>query len=307
MSHQKILRLHSQSKKEISKKWFLFLLLWGGTCLSYQFVYAEKIVSIGGAVTETLFALGVEDQIVGRDTSSYYPARALDIPAVGYRRQLNAEGILSLRPDVMIAPEDLQPASIVSQLGQAGVKLILLKEATSCQDAQQNILQIGKRLQKAEQAKQLVQRMDAELKQLALILEKKSSQHTKTKALMLYVRGNRSQFILGQGSAPARMLEISGANNVGNAIQGVKPITAEAMVALAPEVLVLFQKGVQSIGGKEKVLQLPGVAYTPAGQNQRLVIMDDLYLAGYGPRCAKAALDLYQGMYAKSGIYTAGN
>ena len=161
----------------------------------------------------------------------------------------------------MIAPEDLQPASIVSQLEQAGVKLILLKEATSCQDAQQNILQIGKRLQKVEQAKQLVQRMDAELKQLALILEKKSSQHTKTKALMLYVRGNRSQFILGQGSAPAHMLEISGANNVGNAIQGVKPITAEAMVALAPEVLVLFQKGVQSIGGKEKVLQLPKVLH----------------------------------------------
>ncbi|HRJ72305.1 MAG TPA: ABC transporter substrate-binding protein, partial [Terrimicrobiaceae bacterium] len=61
----------------------------------------ERIVSAAGAVTETLYALGVQDALVAVDVSSVFPAAADALPKIGYARQLSAEGILSMKPSVV--------------------------------------------------------------------------------------------------------------------------------------------------------------------------------------------------------------
>ena len=287
--------------KNILPFWFV------GNLLMASALNAEvpRIVSIGGSITEIVYALGKGEWVVGRDTSSYYPDAVKAIPTVGYVRQLNPEGILSLRPSLVIGPEGLNPPTIVSQLQDAEVQVELLSKAESCEDTKTSIRSLGKILNTEPSASDLLQILENDLSLLAKALEPRVNLPRK-RALMLYVRGNRSQFILGKGSGPSRMLEIAGAENVGDQVDGVKPITAEAMVALQPEVLIFFQKGVASIGGIEKLDELPGVSFTPAGKQRRFVIMDDLYLAGYGPRCGKAALDLFKGIHQETGVFIAG-
>jgi iron complex transport system substrate-binding protein len=265
----------------------------------------SRIVSIGGAITEIVYALGKGDLVVGRDTSSYYPSSVGKVPTVGYVRQLNPEGILSLRPTLVIGPEGLNPPTIVGQLENAKVQVSLLPKVDSCNDTKISILTLGKLLNAETEASKLLKTLERDLKLLDKALTSRTNL-TKKRVLMLYVRGNRSQFILGKGSGPGVMLQIAGAKNVGEQVDGVKPITAEAMVALNPEVLVFFKKGVDSIGGTVKLNDLPGVPFTKAGKEQRFVIMDDLYLAGFGPRCGKAALDLFNGIHQKTGVYVDG-
>lgn len=295
-----------------TKPWMLtfFILLITGFLLPSHGVKNElqkvskvpKIISLGGSITEILYNLGVYQHIIGRDITSYYPQKVLAIPSVGYRHNLNSEGILSLQPELIIGDKGIRPPQVIEQLQDANVDLLLLKEAASCQDAITNIQQVGAALNREAEAQQQIQTIQMDLEKLQAKLAKQSEQ-TKVKALLLYVRGNQSQFILGEGASVSEMLKIAGAENIAVGVKGAKPITSEAMVALQPEVLVLFQKGVESIGGVESVFKLPGVAFTPAGKNRRIVIMDDLYLGGFGPRCGKAALDLFHGLYETSGVY----
>ncbi len=262
----------------------------------------ERIVSLNGSTTEALFALGLGQHVVGRDTSSYYPPETEAIPTVGYQFQLNAEGIMALRPTLVIGQEDVKPPQMIDQLRSAKVPVLLLKNATSCQDAQQNIRMIGHAVGRDKAADELIQTMENDLQQLAT---HRAQQVSALKSVMLlYTRGGRTNFVLGPGSGAFGMLDLVGIHNAAGDLKGAKPITAEALIAGRPEVFVLFQKGLDSIGGEQALLEIPGVAYTPAGKQKRWVIMDDLYLGGYGPRCGKAALDLFEGIYRSEGIHT---
>ncbi len=106
-------------------------------------------------------------------------------------------------------------------------------------------------------------------------------------------------------TAPGAMFDIVGAENAAGNIKGNKPMTAEAVIAAQPDVYVLFTTGLESIGGVDGLLKLPGLAHTPAGQNRRVVTLDGQYLSGFGPRCGRAALDLFQGIYEKDGHFVA--
>ena len=278
------------------------------TCLSSLTITSQvkaevpRIVTIGGSITEIVYALGKGHLVVGRDTSSYYPSLVKSVPTVGYVRQLNPEGILSLAPNLVLGPEGLNPPTIVDQLENAMVEVQLIPESNSCDDTKSTIVKLGALLGATNEAAELLAVLESDL----ILLDNELKTRTKLpkkKVLMLYVRGNRSQFILGKGSSPSAMLTIAGAENLGDKIDGVKPITAEAMIALQPEVLVFFKKGVDSIGGIDRLGNLPGVSFTPAGKEKRFVVMDDLYLAGFGPRCGKAALDLFQGIHQDTGVF----
>ena len=108
---------------------------------------------------------------------------------------------------------------------------------------------------------------------------------------MLYIRGNKLKLILGKGTGPSKMLDYINVNNLGNEIDGAKPINAESLINLNPDVIIFFRKGVESINGIQGIKNINGLSLTNSGKNDRYVIMDDLYLGGFGPRCTKAVLD----------------
>ena len=266
---------------------------------------SERIVSLNGSTTEILFALGVGENVVGCDASSTYPKDVKKkLPSVGYQYGLNAEGILSLKPTLVIGRDDVRPPQVVEQLRMAGVTVLLLKEPRSFKTAKQRLLTIGKAVGCEKKAKALTKTLEADIKKLEKKLTSRKDE-PKQKALFLYLRGTQTTLVLGTDTAPAAMLEIVGAENAAGNIKGNKPMTAEAVIAAQPDVYVLFTTGLESIGGVDGLLKLPGLALTPAGKNRRVVALDGQYLSGFGPRCARAALDLFKGIYEVEGHFVA--
>lgn len=265
----------------------------------------ERIVSLNGSTTEILFALGVGKKVVGCDASSSYPEGIKEkLPSVGYQYGLNAEGILSLKPTLVIGRDDVKPPQVVKQLRMAGVTVLLLKEPRTFEAAKKKILTIGKAVGCEKKAKELIEALDVDIKKLQtkLILRKEKP---KLKALFLYLRGTQTALVLGQDTAAAAMFKIAGVENAAGKIKGNKPMTAEAVIAAQPDVYVLFTTGLRSVGGVDGLLKLPGLALTPAGRNRRVVAMAGQYLSGFGPRSGRAALDLFKGIYEEDGYFVA--
>ena len=266
---------------------------------------SERIVSLNGSTTEILFALGVGDNVVGCDASSTYPKGVKEkLPSVGYQYGLNAEGILSLNPTLVIGRDDVRPPQVVQQLRMAGVNVLLLKEPRSFETAKQRMLTIGQAVGREKQAKELTEALAVDIKKLETKLTARKEQ-SKQKALFLYLRGTQTTLVLGTDTAPGAMFDIVGAENAAGNIKGNKPMTAEAVIAAQPDVYVLFTTSLQSVGGVDGLLKLPGLAHTPAGKNRRVVTLDGQYLSGFGPRCGRAALDLFRGIYETDGYFVA--
>lgn len=270
---------------------------------------SERIVSLNGSTTEILFALGVGENVVGCDASSTYPKNVREkLPSVGYQYRLNVEGILSLKPTLVIGRDDVKPPQVIEQLRMAGVTVLLLKEPRSFEAAKQRLRTIGEAVGCQKQARELIAALDADIEKLAEKLKAARADWAnwqEQKALFLYLRGPQTAFVLGKDSAPGAMLEIVGAENAAGDIKGSKPMTAEAVITAQPDVYVLFTTGLESLGGVDGLLKLPGLAHTPAGRNRRIVTMSGQYLSGFGPRCGRAALDLFHGIYEADGHFEA--
>ncbi|AAS82509.1 heme/hemin ABC transporter substrate-binding protein [Thermus thermophilus] len=297
------------------------LLLWLGvfgalaSAQSYQVVDArgkavevrsvERIVSLDGITTEILFALGVGEKVVGRDDSSYYPPEAQRLPSVGYQFRLSAEGILSLKPTLVIGREDVRPKEVVEQLERAGVAVVLVPATPSVEGAKAKIRTVAQAVGRVEQGEALVRALERDL----LLLKAFQAQHApkgRLKALFLYLRSPGTTYVCGEGSTPVGVMALAGLDNAAQGIRECKPMTAESVVAARPEVIVVFKKGLESVGGLEGLLKLPGVAQTPAGEKRKVVTMDDLYLGSFGPRAGRAALDLFRAAYLQEGFVEVG-
>ena len=297
------------------------LLLWLGvfgalaSAQSYQVVDArgkavevrsgERIVCLDGGTTESLFALGVGEKVVGRDDSSYYPPEAQRLPSVGYQFRLSAEGILSLKPTLVIGREDVRPKGVVEQLERAGVAVVLVPATPSVEGAKAKIRTVAQAVGRVEQGEALVRALERDL----LLLKAFQAQHApkgRLKALFLYLRSPGTTYVCGEGSTPVGVMALAGLDNAAQGIRECKPMTAESVVAARPEVIVVFKKGLESVGGLEGLLKLPGVAQTPAGEKRKVVTMDDLYLGSFGPRAGRAALDLFRAAYLQEGFVEVG-
>lgn len=266
---------------------------------------SKRIVSLNGSTTEILFALGVGDRVVGCDASSTYPKGVREkLPSVGYQYGLNAEGILSLKPTLVIGREDVRPPQVVEQLRMSGVTVLLLKEPRSFKEAKDRLLTIGTAVGRSKKAEELTKSLDGDIKKLEEKLNKRKGK-PKLKALFMYLRGTQTTLVLGKDTVASAMFDIVAVENAAEEIKGNKPMTAESVIAAQPDVYVLFTTGLESVGGVDGLLKIPGLAHTPAGKNRRVVAMSGQYFSGFGPRNGKAALDLFRGIYEKDGLFVA--
>lgn len=266
---------------------------------------SKRIVSLNGSTTEILFALGVGDRVVGCDASSTYPKGIREkLPSVGYQYGLNAEGILSLKPTLVIGREDVRPPQIVEQLRMSGVTVLLLKEPRSFKEAKERLLTIGTAVGRSKKAEELTASLDGDIKKLEEKLTKRKGK-PKLRALFMYLRGTQTILVLGKDTVASAMFDIVAVENAAGKIKGNKPMTAESVIAAQPDVYVLFTTGLESVGGVDGLLKIPGLAHTPAGKNRRVVAMSGQYFSGFGPRSGKAALDLFRGIYEKDGLFVA--
>ncbi len=245
----------------------------------------QKIVSLSGAVTETIAALGGEDQLVGVDVTSTFPesvkTHAQDL---GHIRSITLEPIVALQPDVVVAAaKDLNP-ELQTKLKEAGIEVRLINQEYSVAGAKNLIETVGELLGNSD-TKSLTDKIDADLAQV--------QKFEKTpKVLFIYARGAGTLMVAGDKTPFSEIVQLAGGENAVTGFDDFKPLTPEALVQGNPDVILLFDSGLVSLGGVEGLLAVPGVVQTAAGKNKAVISLDGGLISNFGPRTGEAVLAL---------------
>jgi iron complex transport system substrate-binding protein len=259
-----------------------------------QPIDSSRIVSIGGAVTETIYALGLEGRIVGVDTTSLYPPEALKrAPNVGYMRALSAEGILSLKPSLVIAIDGSGPPAALKLVSETGVPLTMVNDDPSPDGVAAKIEAIGKMLGADEKAVTLASETRA---RFALVEHMRPQTPKPPRVLFILSLQNGRPMVGGRGTAADAMIRLARGANAAEDIEGYKPMTDEGIIAAAPDVILKMNNG-NMVGAPDDIFSLPAFAATPAAANRALIAMDGLYLLGFGLRSPDAVRELMADLY----------
>jgi iron complex transport system substrate-binding protein len=258
----------------------------------------SRIVSVGGAVTEILYALGKEKNIVGLDTTSLYPPRAAaEKPSVGYMRQLSAEGVLGLKPSVIIAVDGAGPKETLSVLQAAGVPMVIVPDSYTGSGIVEKIQTIARATGAKERGQCIAARVRADLATLER-LETGIAKRKRVMFVLSFVNGKA--MVSGTKTAADGIIRMAGAENAITAYDGYKQLSDEAIIAANPDVVLTLERGGPGAPGtltSDAVFAHPAFAATPAATSRAFLPMDGLYTLGFGPRSAQAARDLAISLY----------
>jgi iron complex transport system substrate-binding protein len=251
---------------------------------------AMRLISIGGALTEIIYLLKADTELVGVDTTSIYPTAATRLPNVGYARSLSSEGILALRPTQLIATEDAGPPIVLRQIGDAGIPVSMLPSGHQFIDVINRVRTIGRLVHKTDAAEVLASRLLLEWKNAQ---ERVANSKINNTRVLFILSQNPSQLMVGGEKTSAdAMIAYAGARNAIFGVSGFKPLTPEAVIAANPDVILLTDQGMKAVGGISGVLRFPGVKQTRAGKEQNIISLEAMYLLGFGPRMPLAVAEL---------------
>ncbi|MBC3787194.1 heme/hemin ABC transporter substrate-binding protein [Spirosoma utsteinense] len=245
-----------------------------------------RIVSLDGTVSEILCDLGLQARLVGVDVTSTYPESLQKLPKVGHNRNISAEGVLAQKPTLVLTTEKAgTKAEVLDQLRAAGVQVITFKQEFSIDGTKKLITDIATACRVPSKARAVVRRLESDV-------AKVQKAAGRPRVLFIYARGVGTMFAAGRGTPAEKMIELAGGKNATPQFDDFKPLTTEALVAANPDVILLFDSGLESLGGADGLLNVPGVAQTNAGKAKRFVTMDGHLLTGFTPRLGKAIDEL---------------
>lgn len=253
----------------------------------------SRIASIGGSITEIVYALGEEGHIVARDSTSNFPQAALKLSDVGYMRALSPEGVLSVNPTGILALHGSGPKEAVDVLKKSSVPFIEVPEHYSHEGILEKIRAVGKALGIDAKAETLAAEMDAKLKSA-----EKRTASIKERKRILFVLSTQGGKILAAGSDTAGdgIIKLAGAVNAVEGFSGYKQMSDEAIVTARPDVILTMKNAGPPIS-EDELFANPSIASTPAGAARKVISMDGGYLLGFGPRTAEAIHDLAVSLY----------
>jgi len=249
----------------------------------------ERVVAIGGAVTEIVYALGAGDRLLAVDTTSLYPPAARALPNVGYMRQLAAEPIVGLAPTLVLAEADAGPLSVLEQIRAAGVAVTSIPDEPSPVGVIGKVRAVAGALALPEEGEALVARLERSFASLRSAIAATAEKPT---VLFVLSVGTGATLVAGRETSADGIVTLAGARNAVTGFTGFKPLSGEAAIAAAPDVVLVTDRTLDLLGGREALFARPDLAATPAGRAGRLIVMDGLLLLGFGPRTPEAVRTL---------------
>ncbi|MGE7992699.1 heme/hemin ABC transporter substrate-binding protein [Pseudomonas sp. NPDC089554] len=258
----------------------------------------QRWVSAGGALSEWVSALGGEARLVGVDTTSQHPASLKTLPSIGYQRQLSAEGILSLRPDVLVGTEEMGPPPVLAQIRNAGVRVELFSSQADLAAVDQNLKQLGSLLGAEQKASELAASYHQQLDQLQAAVKQAQTGQKAPGVLLLVGHAGAKPLIAGSGTSGDWLLRQAGARNLAEH-QGYKNFSTEALAALDPDVVVFSDRALDGEQALQALLkENPALAASRAVRDKRLVSLDPtLLVGGLGPRLPATLRELAGAFY----------
>lgn len=265
------------------------LLLAGTTALAaprLAFGAPARLVTIGGAVTETVFALGAGGRVIAVDSTSRFPAPVRELSQVGYLRALAPEGLISLSPGLLLLSAEAGPPQALAVLRAAGAPMEVVPDETGPEGVIRKIGAVAAALglDGAPLAATLAEdwrALDAPIAALRPV-----------RAIFVLSGARGAPLVSGRGTHAHAMLQAAGATNAVTAFMGYRPLAAEMAAELAPEAVVMMDHALAEAGGAEALIRMPALAATPAAASRRILTMDGSYMLNFGPRAAHARRDL---------------
>ncbi len=246
---------------------------------------AHKIVSLNGAVTEIVAALGHEKEIIGVDVTSTYPENIKTTAKdLGHVRSISVEQIVALKPTVILATEkDLSP-ELAKKIKGAGIEAHIFKQDFTPEGSKKLIADVAGVLKHAD-FKALTDKVDADLAKVQPIAKA-------PKVLFIYARGAGTLMVAGKNTPVEKTIALAGGQNAITEFEDYKPLTPESLIKGNPDVILFFTTGLESLGGIDGLLKIPGVDKTNAGKNKKVIALDGALISGFGPRVGEGAAAL---------------
>jgi iron complex transport system substrate-binding protein len=258
----------------------------------------SRIVSIGGSVTEVLYALGLGERVIGVDQTSVFPAAARAKPNVGYMRTLSPEGVLKLAPSLILAIEGSGPPDVIEILERASVPFVLVPEARDAEGVARKIRFIAEATGVSGRGEEVARTV---LEDFAAVAKARAKITQRRKAAFVLAMGSGAPIVGGSETSADAILKLAGVDNAMAGFSGFKPVGDESMIEAAPDAVVVMSDGDHKLKA-DTVFGLPAFASTPAAKSRTLIALPGLYLIGFGPRTAHAAHDLMIALHPKAAI-----
>ena len=249
----------------------------------------SKVVGAGGSITETIFFLNLQENLVARDLTSNFPKEALDLPSIGYVRNLSSEGLLSLSPTLILGEGDVGPPNIIEQVKNTSVDFRIIPDEYTSSGIIKKVSCVGKILgDSSEQIKNKISKLNTSVKILNNLSSNPDLKNLKI-MLILMMRGS-SPIVAGSGTSGAGFIEMIGARNALPKLEGWKPVSLENIRVSNPDYIIITSRGFKPFGTSQKFLIQTGLIKTNAGKKGNLIIEDGMALLGFGPRTIDTAI-----------------
>ena len=249
----------------------------------------SKVVGAGGSITETIFFLNLQENLVARDLTSNFPKEALELPSIGYVRNLSSEGLLSLSPTLILGEGDVGPPNIIEQVKNTSVDFRIIPDEYTSSGIIKKVSCVGKILgDSSEKIKNKISKLNTSVKILNNLSSNPDLKNLKI-MLVLMMRGS-SPIVAGSGTSGAGFIEMLGARNALPKLEGWKPVSLENIRVSNPDYIIITSRGFKPFGTSQKFLIQTGLIKTNAGKKGNLIIEDGMALLGFGPRTIDTAI-----------------
>ncbi|MCY3909943.1 MAG: ABC transporter substrate-binding protein [bacterium] len=251
----------------------------------------DRIIPLDGTVVEVVFALEMGDNVVATDLSATYPPEADALPEIGYQRALSAETVASYAPTVLLATDIAGPPEALDDMRRLGYPLVIIPNEATPTGAGQKIRAVATALGIPGRGAEMADALDTAIAEASV---PPGYNGNRPRVVALYVRGTVAQLVLGESANTRWLINSAGGVDISEemGINSSAPISAEAILAAAPDVLLVPAAGLESVGGVDGLLEIGGLGQTPAGQNRQVLAYDDQLLLGNGPRTAEMLVRL---------------
>tara|TARA_Y100001970_G_scaffold98718_1_gene124149 strand:+ start:1012 stop:1881 length:870 start_codon:yes stop_codon:yes gene_type:complete len=282
----------------MNKKLKIFIIFICLLISNIEFLYAcsetknsDRITVAGGSVTEILYFLGSEDNIIAVDVTSNYPEEAQSLPSIGYVRNLSAEGILSLKPSIIIGEDDMGPPSVIDQIKRTGIDIYVIEENHTSEGIIDKIKCIGNILGKKEKTNKLIEDVINPLKN-ELDIKSNNPYLDNVKVMFILSMDSGTPVVSGKKTSADGFINMTGASNAFKDFEGWKPVGTESIIDAAPDFILISNRGAHSYSDLDKISEHPSIKYTPAALNGNIIALDGMEMLGFGPRTISSALKL---------------
>ena len=248
----------------------------------------SRIIVAGGSLTEIVFFLEEQKNLVAVDITSNYPAQATTLPSIGYVRALSTEGVLSLNPTLILGEEDMGPSLVVDQIESTGVDLRVIEENYTLQTIKNKISCIASILDIQDKSRSIIDlKLKDKINNLQRLSEK--NQPNNLKVMIILGMDGTSPTIAGLNTSGNGFIEMTGGINIMNSFDGWKPVSAESILVANPDLIIITNRGLSNFGTLDELAKHPSLSFTNAALNNNLMAIDGMSLLGFGPRTIDVA------------------